>query len=166
MKIPSSKKKKFFLKIRIFFQNWEKSHLNSIRNGAKFRPLRTHHKNSIWFPLCFGIETQSHSHKGYHGLGNFENCIFIVVKMQFRRELQPAVLIFLTLFCNFTTKGRSPHWHILLTLAYWVILHVFWSSADFFQNQLFSKFFQEYRHSGKHFGSRSDPAFCRGLIWV
>ena len=25
-----------------FFQNWEKSHLNFIENGAEFRPLRTH----------------------------------------------------------------------------------------------------------------------------
>ena len=31
----------FFLKIGIFFQNREKSHLNSIGNGAKFRSLRT-----------------------------------------------------------------------------------------------------------------------------
>ena len=34
MKIPIAKKKIFFLKIGIFFQNWEKSHLNSIGYSA------------------------------------------------------------------------------------------------------------------------------------
>ena len=33
----------------------------------------------------------------------------------------------------------------------WVIFHSFLSSADFFQNQIFQKFFQEYHQSGKQF---------------
>ena len=42
MKIPIFKKKLLFFKIGIcLFKNWEKGHLNSIRNGAEFRPLRT-----------------------------------------------------------------------------------------------------------------------------
>ena len=42
-----------------------------------------------------------------------------------------------------------------LLFAYWLILHALLSSADFFQNQLFKKFFQEYHQSVKQFGSRS-----------
>ena len=38
--------------------------------------------------------------------------------------------------------------------AYWVILHAFSLSADYFQNHLFSKFFQEYHQSAKQFGSK------------
>ena len=34
--------------------------------------------------------------------------------------------------------------------AYWIILHAFLSSADFLQNQLFEKSFQEY-HQARHF---------------
>ena len=36
--IPIFKKNKFVLKIGIFFQNWGKSHLNFIGNGAEFQP--------------------------------------------------------------------------------------------------------------------------------
>ena len=36
----------------------------------------------------------------------------------------------------------------------------FLSSADFFQNQLLEKFFQEYHQSIKEFGPRSGPTFC------
>ena len=44
-KSQSSKKKKFFLKIGIFlFKIGEKSHLNSIGNGAEFWPLNTQKK--------------------------------------------------------------------------------------------------------------------------
>ena len=35
------KKKIFFLRLGIFFSNWEKSHLNPIGKGAEFLPLRT-----------------------------------------------------------------------------------------------------------------------------
>ena len=46
MKILKKKKKKkifffFFLRLGICFSNREKSHLNPIRKGAKFWPLRT-----------------------------------------------------------------------------------------------------------------------------
>ena len=44
MKILKKKKKKknfCFLRLGIFFSNWEKSHLNPIGKGAEFRPLRT-----------------------------------------------------------------------------------------------------------------------------
>ena len=40
-------------------------------------------------------------------------------------------------------------------LAYFLL------SADFFQNQLFAKLFQEYHQSVKQLGSRSGPTFCR-----
>ena len=38
---------------------------------------------------------------------------------------------------------------------------LFLSSAEFFQNYLFQKLFQEYHQSVKQFGSRSGPTFCR-----
>ena len=44
MKILIKKKKKkkiVFLRLGIFFSNWEKSHLNPIGKGAEHRPLRT-----------------------------------------------------------------------------------------------------------------------------
>ena len=54
MKIPIFKKKKFFLKIGIFFQNREKSQLNSIVNGARFRPENTQ-KMGKWIIWSFWI---------------------------------------------------------------------------------------------------------------
>ena len=42
----------------------------------------------------------------------------------------------------------------------WGIFPAFSLSADFFQNQLFEKFFQEYNQSVKQFGSRSGWTFC------
>ena len=38
------KKNIFFFEIGIFFKFGGKSHLNSIGNGAKYQPLRTHKK--------------------------------------------------------------------------------------------------------------------------
>ena len=42
-----------------------------------------------------------------------------------------------------------------------VSLQPFLSSADFFQINIFKKFFQEYHQGVKRFGSRSGPTFCR-----
>ena len=43
-----------------------------------------------------------------------------------------------------------------VNFAYWVILHAFLSSADFFKINFFKKFFQEYHQNVKQFGSRSE----------
>ena len=45
--------------------------------------------------------------------------------------------------------------------AYWVIMHASLSSADFFQNQLLRKLFQEKHQSVKRFRSRSGLTFCQ-----
>ena len=50
---------------------------------------------------------------------------------------------------------------IFQLFAYLIILHAFLSSADFFQNQLFKKFFQQYHQSAKQFGSMSGLMLCQ-----
>ena len=50
--------------------------------------------------------------------------------------------------------------YLPLLLSLLGICMFFLSSADFFQIQLFEKFFQEYHQSIKHFGYRSGPTFC------
>ena len=50
----------------------------------------------------------------------------------------------------------------LINPAYWVVLHTFWSSSDFFQNQFFFKQFSQDHHlSVKQFGSRPGLTFYR-----
>ena len=49
---PNLQKKKLW-RLGFFFQNWGKSHLNSIGNGAKFQPLRKKKKS---LNICFGWE--------------------------------------------------------------------------------------------------------------
>ena len=47
----------------------------------------------------------------------------------------------------------------VLTLAYWVILHAFLSSADFFQNQIFRKILSGIPSDCQTVGSRSGLMF-------
>ena len=72
MKIPLFKKKKKIVKIWIFFQYWEKGHLNSIRNGAEFRPLRTHKKSlhtQVWMLMKNQTKSKTPSLTGYLSMG-------------------------------------------------------------------------------------------------
>ena len=60
-------------------------------------------------------------------------------------------------------RGQGRGEGTFLTLACWVILHVFLSS---FKINLFRKFFPEYNQSVKQFGSRSGPQQNRAdVLW-
>ena len=67
---------------------------------------------------------------------------------------------FLSFFANLTNIGEMEQ-NSFNSLLSGKIFHAFLSSADFFQSQLFKKFFQEYNLSLKQFGSRSAPMFCQ-----
>ena len=50
---------------------------------------------------------------------------------------------------------------LTLIAIYWIILHAFFLSVEFFKINIFKKFFGEYRQRVKQFGFRSGLTFCR-----
>ena len=97
----------------------------------------------------------------------FFQAMAIIIKYLFKKWLFTLVLLnmgistFESSIDPFYVLGWFCSSNHSKLFAYWVNVHAFLLSANFFQNQLFEKLFQEYHQSVKQFGSRSGPTFCR-----
>ena len=119
-KITIFQKKKYSFWRLGFFQNWEKNHLNSIVNGAEFRPLRTPKKSvcnavlSVLFYLCNHLSEEEIT--SYFWLLHF-NCVFAVMCL---------------LLSNVSTLSRRG-------LVCDCVTHFFWSYSLFYKQKRYGQ---------------------------
>ena len=99
-------------------------------------------------PICLIITKLDGWHQGNIYIQNHYNISDFISKRYFMTAWSHLEIL----------QRISPH----ELYVPWEIFHDFLLSADFFQNQFFSKkFFQKYHLSVKQIGSRSGPTYCR-----